>query len=988
MQDPSESAQRKLAAIMFTDIKGFSKKMAEDETRAFELLKMHDAIMRVLVAKFGGTVIKSLGDSFMVDFASAVNAVKCAVEAQKRFWNFNRDKDEFERVEIRIGIHLGDVLVREDDMIGDGVNVASRVEAITEPNRVCITQEVYMQIRNKFPIQVFEIGPMHLKNIPEPVQVYEIIIESIPELSTPSESAIHFSKQHGIEASSAQAAAREAEEAKEANRVEEARKRSEREQAEAEETRRKKIESHYARAEELVRQGKPEEAERELAEIYKLEPALQEAKNQRRQEEEAREKLAQEQIAKARELMKAKQLNAAEAAINEIFRIAPLHVAAQQMLQQIEDERYRIDEEERIEKIGKELHVPTEDERKIEELLEKARQELEMEQFTEAIFTLRELFLIDPNHFAARRLEENIRQAEQAKQELLRLQAFQEDEIRRREELERLRARLAAHREQAVHVEEIEARKINYKLIGQVAGGILLAILLLVVAPRIFRMIVPKTASIALIQFQATPSDSLGRMMKDAVPMLLIDDLARCDNITVYATISTLPFDATPASFERIAAQLKTEYILTGSIEPSGDRRNISYSLYDVQAQESVLSGKKEITILNVPKFRGELVRSLLDELEIVSPFAPPTLTTQSAEAYELYLQALWLMRTGTYLNTFRAVEALRLAFGYDENFADAYALFAQAAIRIYESREEESDLEGATEAAQRALKLSADNADALLAMAQVHRYRKEYEKVIPELEASLAAQPGKAETYRELALISIIGGNMDDATRFVQTAISLDPKNPRMYHAHAIVLHFAKDYEGAATAYSQAINLGSNDSLLTVKHLLNAWLEAGSTDRVVRFLEDLNRISPKDYRFHYWIGRAYQFATSVSSSQQWLEQGKALTQEAIDSQPNDALAFAYGGLILTRLGRFNDGEVAVKRALELRPSVENQYRLANMYALQRDKKEEAIAALKEAISRRFDFVEILNPDFRMLAREPEFSEAVFQNIGRQPNVR
>jgi class 3 adenylate cyclase len=987
MQDPPEGAQRKLAAIMFTDIKGFSKKMAEDETRAFELLKMHDAIMRVLVAKFSGTVIKSLGDSFMVDFSSAVNAVKCSVEAQKRFWNFNRDKDEFERVEIRIGIHLGDVLVRDEDMIGDGVNVASRIEAITEPNRVCISQEVYMQIRNKFPIQVYEIGPMSLKNIPEPVLIYEVLIDSIPELSAPSQSALQMSKRQGSDHTSAQAAAREAEEAREARNVEEAKKRAEHDKAETEEARRKKIEQHYARAEEFVRQGKPEDAERELAEIYKLEPELQEAKNQRRQEEEARERVTMEHLARARELVKARQFDEAEAAVNEIFRVAPLHVGAQQILQQIEDERYKLEEEERMKKVGTEHRGPTEDEVKIEELLEKARHELELEQFTEAIFTLRELFLIDPNHFAARRLEENIRQAEQAKQELLRLQAKQEDEIRRREELDRLRNRLEQHKATAAEAQEVEARKINYKLIGRAAGILLAAVFLLIVGPRIFRIIVPKTASITVMQFSAASSDSVGSIMQDALPMLLVEDLQRCDHITVAATVLTMPFDGSPANFEKIASQIKSEYLLAGSIESVGGKQNIAYRLYSIEDQKLILEGKKEVLILGIPKFRGELIRSMLDELDIAGLFTPPSQSTQSPEAYGLYLHALKLMRTGTYVNSFRAVDALKLSFGYDENFPDAYALFAQAAIRIYESREVESDLEGAIEAAKQALKLAPENANAQLAMAEVYRFRKEYKKVIPALEASLLAQPGNAEAYRELALISLIGGNLDDANQYSETAVTLDPQNPRSHFTLGIILHFRRDFEKATAAYAEAVNLGSNDSLLTVRYMVNAWLEGGNSDRVIRFLEDLNRISPNDFRFHYWIGRAYQFATSVKSSQQWLEQGKIITDEIIDQQPGNARAFAYGGLILTRLGQFQQGEAASLRGFELNASVENQYRLANMYSVQKNK-EEAINALKNAIARKFDFAEILNPDFVLLTREPEFAQTVFQDIGPRPNVK
>ena len=187
---PTDVETRKLTAIMFTDIKGFSKKMAKSETDAFELLKTHDALLRVLAAKFDGRVIKSIGDSFMIDFASAVNAVRCAIEAQKRFSHFNKEKSELDKIEIRVGIHLGDVIIRDEDIIGDGVNIASRIEAMAGPNRIWISQDVYQQVRNKIPLRVFPLGHQQLKNIPEHVEVYEILIDNIAEFATPSAKAL------------------------------------------------------------------------------------------------------------------------------------------------------------------------------------------------------------------------------------------------------------------------------------------------------------------------------------------------------------------------------------------------------------------------------------------------------------------------------------------------------------------------------------------------------------------------------------------------------------------------------------------------------------------------------------------------------------------------------------------------------------------------------------------------------------------------------
>jgi TolB-like protein/class 3 adenylate cyclase len=214
----SEGETRKLAAIMFTDVKDFSKKMGENEIAAMEILKVHDHIMRDVVAKYGGVVIKSLGDSLMVDFPSAVNAVRCAIEAQERFWKYNTNKPEFEKIQIRIGIHLGDVINLGNDIYGDGVNIAARIEAITEPNRICVSAEIYNQVKNKMPVRAYNMGVIDLKNIAEPVEVYQLLLDSIPELSEPSESAQHILTHGQLETISSQ-------EQEEARRVEAARQR-------------------------------------------------------------------------------------------------------------------------------------------------------------------------------------------------------------------------------------------------------------------------------------------------------------------------------------------------------------------------------------------------------------------------------------------------------------------------------------------------------------------------------------------------------------------------------------------------------------------------------------------------------------------------------------------------------------------------------------------------------------------------------------------
>ncbi len=125
---------RRLAAIMFTDIVGFSRQMGRDESRMLRLLDVHNQIIQQAVAEHHGTVIKTVGDAFLVDFPSVVHAVQCAQSIHTQLRTHNAEKEAAEQIHVRIGIHSGDVVQRDGDVFGDGVNIASRLQALAEPD--------------------------------------------------------------------------------------------------------------------------------------------------------------------------------------------------------------------------------------------------------------------------------------------------------------------------------------------------------------------------------------------------------------------------------------------------------------------------------------------------------------------------------------------------------------------------------------------------------------------------------------------------------------------------------------------------------------------------------------------------------------------------------------------------------------------------------------------------------------------------------------
>jgi class 3 adenylate cyclase/phosphatidylglycerophosphate synthase len=164
---------RKLAAILFSDIQGFTALMRRDESGAMDLIRRHNVIMDAAVKRNDGRVIKTIGDSFMVIFDSAVSAVECALDAQMLLEDYNDDKKEDTQIHVRISVHLGDVLIEGDDVFGDGVNIASRLQGVTPAGRICISREVFNVVRGKVPRPFDSFGTHDFKGIPEPIEVFK-----------------------------------------------------------------------------------------------------------------------------------------------------------------------------------------------------------------------------------------------------------------------------------------------------------------------------------------------------------------------------------------------------------------------------------------------------------------------------------------------------------------------------------------------------------------------------------------------------------------------------------------------------------------------------------------------------------------------------------------------------------------------------------------------------------------------------------------------
>jgi class 3 adenylate cyclase len=170
-----ERVQRRLAAIVAADVVGYSRLIEQSEAGTLAALKeRRRTILVPLVAHHHGRIVKVMGDGVLVEFASAVNAVTCAVELQNRMGEANNGLPEDRRVVLRVGINVGDVVVDGGDLYGDGVNVAARLQGMAGPGDICVSGSVYEQVKRKLDLGFDELGPQTIKNIAEPVAVYRV----------------------------------------------------------------------------------------------------------------------------------------------------------------------------------------------------------------------------------------------------------------------------------------------------------------------------------------------------------------------------------------------------------------------------------------------------------------------------------------------------------------------------------------------------------------------------------------------------------------------------------------------------------------------------------------------------------------------------------------------------------------------------------------------------------------------------------------------
>ena len=180
MGPQEHKVERRLAAIFAADVAGYSRLMGQDEVATFQALTSHREILDQLVLERGGRIANTAGDSVLAEFPSAVEAVQCAIDVQNALAQANQGIPEDRRIRFRIGIHVGDVIVRDGDLLGDSINVAARLEGMAEPGGVCISGTAHAYVKRALPFDYADLGSQEVKNIEEPIHVYRVRLPTSP----------------------------------------------------------------------------------------------------------------------------------------------------------------------------------------------------------------------------------------------------------------------------------------------------------------------------------------------------------------------------------------------------------------------------------------------------------------------------------------------------------------------------------------------------------------------------------------------------------------------------------------------------------------------------------------------------------------------------------------------------------------------------------------------------------------------------------------
>jgi tetratricopeptide (TPR) repeat protein len=286
--------------------------------------------------------------------------------------------------------------------------------------------------------------------------------------------------------------------------------------------------------------------------------------------------------------------------------------------------------------------------------------------------------------------------------------------------------------------------------------------------------------------------------------------------------------------------------------------------------------------------------------------------------------------------------------------------------------------LRDAADAALVARNLNASLPGPYEVLGSAYRSAGRYGQALQNLNRAVELEPGNAESYRQLSLIALVQGEFDQAMSYGSKALLLDPRNPDSHEVMGHVYYFKQQHNSALSSYDRAIALGSNGSLITARYKIALWGAGLSPEPVAEYGNRLLREDSTNYVVKYWIGRAYMLSGFWTQAKGYLESGYEHLKTVVDRNPGDSFAGGYLALYRARLGESALGLTDIDKSLEQNTeSALLLYRKAQFFAIQNDKKPEAMEWLRRAVRQEYILWEIMSPDFAFIAKDPEFRQAI-----------
>lgn len=490
------------------------------------------------------------------------------------------------------------------------------------------------------------------------------------------------------------------------------------------------------------------------------------------------------------------------------------------------------------------------------------------------------------------------------------------------------------------------------------------------------KFILPHDTSIVVAPFEFAPGpDTLS--IGPALSLLVTEDLARYKELSVVR--AGVPQGRSPRPRE-LARSVGARYVLTGRVQTFNPGYTITLSLRMSDVDALVWEDRVQEGTFSLRTLKETVARRVLEALEIEQPMIPSSDVLQPPSASLAYLAGVGSLTSPRHEEAVQAAAWFRQALAIDNTMAEASIGLGRALLRRYktEGERERAYLREAVDAALAARGIDQSLPGIYEVLGSAYRSAGRYDLADQNLRRALELQPANPAALRQLAMLSIVRGDYEGAMKRAEQAVGMDPRHPASHEVMGHVQYFRQQYNSAQTSYDQAITLGNNSFLVTTRYKIAVWGAGLSPEPVAEFCNRLLREDSTNYVVRYWIGRAYMLSGFWQQAKGHLESGSETLERILAQDPGDASARGFAALFAARLGESARGLEQADRMLELTGgSALAMYRKAQFYAIQTDKKAEALDWLQRAVRQEYILWEIMSPDFAFLAKDPEFRKAV-----------